>query len=284
MKLRLKGLVVAVSMAAGACATVSAPQELVDARAAYNVGVNGKAQQLNPAGLHEAKVALDSAEAAFVDSPGDDRTKDLAYIAWRRAQRAELEASTSEWEARRTKAQEAAAAARAQENEATQSQLAQVKQQLEGEKAARQAAENRVRETLDRLVAANAAAVKQEPRGTVITLSNEKLFESGKVELLAAAQGSLGQIAEVLAADASKQIAVEGHTDSRGAPESNISLSRARADSVRKFLVAHGVATTRISSNGYGAGRPIADNESTEGRAINRRVEIIIQADASAAR
>jgi outer membrane protein OmpA-like peptidoglycan-associated protein len=273
----VSSLVLVVSVASGACATVAAPQELVDARSAYNQGLNGKAQQLNPAGLHEAKVALDAAENAFVEHPSESRTKDLAYIAWRRAQRAELEAQTSAWEAQHSTARQAAMQAQAKATQAAQSQLAEAKQQLENERNARQAAETRAREVLDRLVAANAAAVRQEPRGTVITLSGGVLFESNKAALLPGAQNSLGQIAEALAADPSKKIVVEGHTDSRGAPESNLALSRARAEAVAQFLVARGIDVTRVSSNGLGAGRPVGDNETAEGRASNRRVEIIIQ-------
>lgn len=259
------------------CATTAAPQELVDARAAYAQGVNGKAQRLNPAGLHEAKVALDRAESSFSDQPSSSTTKDLAYIAWRRAQRAELEATTSDWEAQRVAAESSAASAQAQQAKKTESELAAAKQQLESERAARQIAESRTKEVLDQLVAANASAVRQEPRGTVISLSGGVLFASGQSQVLPGAQSSLNQIAEVIAADPSKKIAVEGHTDSRGAPESNLALSQARAQAVAQYLIAHGVQATRVSANGLGASRPIADNESAEGRASNRRVEIVIQ-------
>ena len=63
------------------CATTQTPQELMDARSAYLHAQSGPATQFTPDQVHEAKVALDKAEQSFVDDPGDQKTKDLAYIA-----------------------------------------------------------------------------------------------------------------------------------------------------------------------------------------------------------
>jgi outer membrane protein OmpA-like peptidoglycan-associated protein len=70
---------------------------------------------------------------------------------------------------------------------------------------------------------------------------------------------------------------VEGHTDSQGSASFNQDLSHRRAESVRLYLVSHGIAADRVTSEGLGLTRPIADNTSAEGRANNRRVEIIVQ-------
>jgi outer membrane protein OmpA-like peptidoglycan-associated protein len=69
---------------------------------------------------------------------------------------------------------------------------------------------------------------------------------------------------------------VEGYTDSQGSVASNQDLSQRRAQSVRDYLVSRGIAGDRITGQGFGPGRPIADNASAEGRANNRRVEIVV--------
>ena len=70
---------------------------------------------------------------------------------------------------------------------------------------------------------------------------------------------------------------VEGHTDSQGTAASNQELSEKRAQAVRDYLVSRGIAADRIKSQGFGPTRPIGENSSAEGRANNRRVEIVVQ-------
>ncbi len=70
---------------------------------------------------------------------------------------------------------------------------------------------------------------------------------------------------------------VEGHADSQGAAAHNQDLSQRRAESVRGYLVSHGITSNRVTAQGFGVTRPIADNASPEGRANNRRVEIVVQ-------
>jgi len=271
------GSIVLASSLFGACASAPPPKELIDARAAYTRSSSGKARTLNPAGLHEAKVALDKAEASYNSDPGNEATADFAYLALRRSERAELEARTADWQHRRDAAVNNANQAQVKAAQNTQTELVSAKQQLEAERSARIAAETRTKDVLNQLVAANAAAVKEEPRGTVISLSGGVLFASGKAELLPGAQASLGQIAQAVSAQKDKRVLVEGHTDSRGTEPSNLALSKARADSVATYLASHGVAADRVTSAGLGSSRPVADNGTPEGRANNRRVEIVIQ-------
>jgi outer membrane protein OmpA-like peptidoglycan-associated protein len=272
-----QGLLLGAAMSLAACATTQPPKELLDARDAYSRGEHGKAREFNPAALHEAKVALDKAEAAYQDDPESVQTRDEAYIALRRAERAEIEASTMANEQRKEKARAAANQAQAKGLQKAQTELASTREQLQAEKAAREAAESKTRETLARLAAANAAAVKEEPRGTVITLAGGVLFESNKAALLPGAQNSLGQIADALKEETDKRILVEGHTDSRGAATTNQALSQARAESVAAFLISRGVPSDHVTTAGLGPSRPVADNNTAEGRANNRRVEIVIQ-------
>jgi outer membrane protein OmpA-like peptidoglycan-associated protein len=272
-----QGLLLATTLTAAGCATSQPPKELVDAREAYARSEHGKAREYNPAALHEAKVELDKAEAAFDKDPDSEATRDEAYIALRRAERAEVEANTMQWQQRQEKARNDANQNQAKGLQKAQSDLSQAREQLQQEKAAREAAEAKSKEMLARLAAANAAAVKEEPRGTVITLSGGVLFASNKSQLLPGAQNSLNQVAEALKTQEDKKILVEGHTDSRGSDATNQALSKARADSVASYLVSQGVPADRITTAGLGPSRPVADNNTAEGRANNRRVEIIIQ-------
>lgn len=94
-------------------------------------------------------------------------------------------------------------------------------------------------------------------------------------------QASNGPAAQ-LAVDA-RNIVVEGHTDSQGADDYNLSLSQRRADSVRNYLVQQRYPAGRIEARGMGKGSPIADNGNAEGRANNRRVEIVIEREQKSA-
>jgi outer membrane protein OmpA-like peptidoglycan-associated protein len=121
------------------------------------------------------------------------------------------------------------------------------------------------------------AAVKEEERGLVVTLSGSVLFRSAKSTLLSSAQVKLDQVAKALLAVRARNLIVEGHTDSQGSESYNQALSQRRADTVRDYLIQRGYPADHIQSQGMGKGRPIADNASPEGRANNRRVEIVIE-------
>jgi chemotaxis protein MotB len=121
-----------------------------------------------------------------------------------------------------------------------------------------------------------------EQRGLVIrVLTDSLLFPSGKATLDPQGQPLLSEIAALLNVDQVHPIAVEGNTDdvpiSGGAFPSNWELSTARASTVVRFLIAREVAGQRLSAVGYADLRPIASNATPQGRALNRRVEIVLQ-------
>ena len=264
-------LLLAAAVGSGCASTPQPSKELLDARDVYARSEKGKAREYNPAALHEAKTALDKAEHAFKDDPGSDEARDEAYIALRRAERADIEGSTSSWQDRETKARDAATQSQAKSLEKAQADLAMARQELQQEKIAREAADAKAKEVLAKLQA------KEDERGTVITLSGNVLFASGKSALLPGAMTSLEQVAEAVRNQKDKKVLIEGHTDSRGTEATNQALSKARADSVGAYLGAHGVPSDRITTAGLGPSRPIADNKTPEGRANNRRVEIVLQ-------
>jgi outer membrane protein OmpA-like peptidoglycan-associated protein len=276
------GLVLA--LAGAGCATGAPPPDLLTARASYSRVQSGTAATHNPADLHTAKKALDAAERSFQEDGDTRATRDLAYIADRRAQIAEARANAS----RSTETQQDTIN---DMHSATSSQLGRANKQLETqgqemknqeeklatERAAREAAEKRAAQAAADL--AKFASVKQEARGMVITLSGGVLFASAKSDLLPDAQVKLNSVAEALTQqDPDSKLVVEGHTDSQGGASYNQDLSQRRAQSVRDYLVSRGIAEDRITSQGFGSSRSIADNKSAEGRANNRRVEIVVQA------
>lgn len=135
--------------------------------------------------------------------------------------------------------------------------------------------EKRTAEALAAL--ASLATVKEEERGLVLTLSESVLFLSAESTLLPQTDQKLGRIVKALLAMPACNLIVEGHTDSQGSDAYNQELSLRRADAVREYLIQKGYPADRIKARGKGEGSPIAQNRSAEGRANNRRVEIVIE-------
>src|SRR6202044_3976507 len=130
-------------------------------------------------------------------------------------------------------------------------QIASQDQQLQNERQRREDADKRAAQAAADL--ARIASVKQEPRGMVITLSGSVLFASAKSDLLPDAQAKLGDVAKALGEqDPNAKIVVQGYTDSQGGASFNQDLSQRRAESVRGFLVSHGISSDRVTAQGFG--------------------------------
>ena len=102
-------------------------------------------------------------------------------------------------------------------------------------------------------------------------------FDSGKWDLKPDSRGIVGEIAALMRSRPGLKVSIEGHTDNVGSPSSNLSLSAHRAQAVMEAVVAQGIDPARLKSVGHGQERPLADNRSEEGRAKNRRVELVRQ-------
>jgi outer membrane protein OmpA-like peptidoglycan-associated protein len=113
------------------------------------------------------------------------------------------------------------------------------------------------------------------PRGLVLTLG-DVLFDTGKAQLNPGAARKLDQLAQFLADHPERRVQIDGFTDSVGTDSYNQDLSQRRADAVKSALVTRGIDPTRIESQGYGKGFPVADNADSGGRQLNRRVEVVI--------
>jgi outer membrane protein OmpA-like peptidoglycan-associated protein len=235
----------------------------------------------------KALTALQRAEQAWRDDPDSPSTVDLALVADRKAQLAQATAATirSQEEAQTARAQldtmnsSALASARGQLNQ-TQQALGQTQMQLQESQvtSAAQAAqladmEAKLKDARDTI--AKIASVKDDSRGMVITLQGEVLFQTGKYQLKPAAMAKLDQIAEALKSK-EQPITVYGYTDNVGGVDMNMTLSQNRAQSVRDYLVQKGIPQDLISAQGKGPADPVSDNTSVEGRAMNRRVELVV--------
>jgi outer membrane protein OmpA-like peptidoglycan-associated protein len=289
-----KILIAGVLATLGLAACASSPtRELVAARSAYAHASSGPAAQTVPSDLHKAKVSLDQAEAAFSADTADQR--DLAYVAQRKAQLAEVLARRAEHADVRADAEATLASEKdanhletKQELERTKTNLVSAEQDAADQKRLAAEADTHAAQAdahaadSDRRVKsmqaelANWAAVKEEARGVVITLSGSVLFASNKATLLPEARTRLAQVAASLLETKERHLDVQGYTDSQGKDAYNRDLSQRRADAVRTFLVANGYPPDLIVAKGAGNTMPIADNATPEGRANNRRVEIVI--------
>ncbi|MFC1642228.1 OmpA family protein [Myxococcota bacterium] len=283
----LVGSVVLLGVLSG-CGVTLPPKELVSARRAFKEAQEARAAELSPVQLEEARQALARAEVSFEDEGDASVTRYTAYQAERRALSARSAASAEAAKQARAKSEQELRNLQAGYQEATETKLAKTraqlekeaaekaktKEQLEAERKARLAAESKLSAALASLE--QIAKVKEEARGVVITLSGSVLFATGKWELLAMAQNRLDDVAKALKDQGYKHIVVEGHTDSRGSEQANLDLSKRRAEAVRSYLVGRGIDANKIEAKGIGEARAVADNASADGRANNRRVELVV--------
>jgi outer membrane protein OmpA-like peptidoglycan-associated protein len=269
---------------------IPAPKALVDARAEYAKAKGGLALQIDPTDVHEADLALQKAEAAWNDDrdPNNQHALDMAIVAQRKAQIAEAEAAAQKAAQEASQAKADLEATMANQLQATRGALDKTKQALNQTESQLQqtAAQNaeqqkkladleaKLKDARDTI--AKIAAVKDDDRGMVITLQGEVLFKTGKFDLKPGAMAKLDQIADALRGKEQPMV-VFGFTDNVGAIDMNMTLSQQRAQSVRDYLVSKGIPADLIAAQGKGPADPIADNGSVEGRAQNRRVEIVVQ-------
>jgi outer membrane protein OmpA-like peptidoglycan-associated protein len=292
------------------CATAGPTPELMDARRAYDEARQSDAATYSPDKLLSAKQALERAESAHADDSGSFEERSLAYVAQRKAQYASVYGAYERDRREQTEAEEAyrakqdtlrrSAIQQATEAKKTlaatwdnlsnarreiadqQTQIQKSKAELDAEKQAREKAEQSAAAAMASL--SKIAQVKEEQRGVVITLDGQVLFVTGKAELLPIARDRLNQVAKSLKElDDDKLVSVEGFTDSRGADDMNQKLSQDRANAVKDYLVSQGVKPEKLRAVGRGEANPVASNDTPEGRANNRRVEIVIQSSAQAA-
>jgi outer membrane protein OmpA-like peptidoglycan-associated protein len=123
------------------------------------------------------------------------------------------------------------------------------------------------------------ARIERVGEGILITFDSGLLFDVNSFQLKPVTRNNLNKLAEVLNKYDDTDIVIQGHTDSTGSEDLNMTLSENRAKSVSNHLLLQGVASSRLITMGMGEGYPVADNETTTGRQANRRVEVAIFAN-----
>jgi outer membrane protein OmpA-like peptidoglycan-associated protein len=236
------------------------------------------AQQQLQSVQQQAQLARDEAAAAQERATAAGLSAEAAEAARRDAEESRLraEALAAQEQTARAQAERASAdaAAAASALEAQRSQLETRVGQTEAENV-------RLRKERDDLAGqlntalSSVAQITQTARGVVVSLP-DILFDTNKATLKPNAQIAMGKLAGILSVFPNINLRVEGHTDSTGTDAINDRLSRERAQSVVSFLQAQGVAGSRMTSEGYGSKIPVADNATVEGRAKNRRVEVVL--------
>lgn len=229
--------------------TLAALQEKLDLQVA---DLNAK--------LEQSQTALGAANAeleAAMRSAGEERQAQEGLIQEAQARISSLEASL--------------VTERAQADQA----LAEQRRQAEAERREGQEVLAATRGLYSRFAE---LAARRTDRGMLLKLAEEDLrFRSGLAVLPQGELPSLDRIAALLKEHPALSALIEGHTDNAGPEEINLELSRARADAVRQALIDRGVPAERLTAEGAGEGRPIAENTTAAGRGQNRRVEVYVQ-------
>jgi outer membrane protein OmpA-like peptidoglycan-associated protein len=295
--------------------TGTEPIALYQARKAYEMGTELGLEQFDPKSMREAQTTLAQATnsqgsggSSKVVTDYSRRTvatltavarayykdqQDKAEAAAAAKRRAEMDALS----AKATTAEESAAAADAARRDAeraradmavTAAALEAQKKDLEVQMAAlateKEAADKAKADAIaerdalsQRLVGAltTVADTQNTARGVVVNLS-DILFDTNKATLKPEAQLKLAKLTGVLTVFPNLNLRVEGYTDSTGTDAINDKLSRERAASVQMFLQSQGIDGSRMTSQGYGSQHPVASNDTKEGKAKNRRVEIVL--------
>lgn len=271
---------------------------LEQARSAFAAAQADPDVQKNaPLELQKAKVDLEKAEQSLKEGAEAPEVEHFAYLAKQRTaiareatkvklaeqavEAAGAERSAVLLKARTQEADQAVRLAEAQKREATiageradaaRLQAGAMSAEAEKAKAEALAAEAQTKKLEAQI--AELQATKSE-RGLVITLG-DVLFDTNKSELRSGARSTIDKLAAFLAEYPTRNVLIEGFTDSTGAVEYNQRLSERRAEAVRNILAGQGIDSRRLMTRGYGVEYPVASNETAEGRQANRRVEVII--------
>ena len=238
------------------CATTQPNAAVESARAAVNSAeADPNVSKYDAVDLETAKKHLANAEAAVAAHHEETVINQSAYLATQTAHLAQLRASS--------KADDARVAA----GQAERDKILLASRAREADAAKMKA--QRLQAEIDQLKA------KPTERGLVLTLG-DVLFATGKAELNPGGANKVQQLAQFLNENKDRRVEIDGYTDSVGKDDYNLDLSQRRANAVQQALVAQGIDASRISTHGYGKEFPVAENNNSGGRQLNRRVEVVI--------
>jgi outer membrane protein OmpA-like peptidoglycan-associated protein len=265
------------ALALGACATMPQPNAALEtARAAVQTAeTDPNVNKYAPLDLDRARKDLSIAEDASLHHK-DAEVDQPAYLATQNARLAQAHAATKADDARVAAGQierdQIRLAARTHEADNAKQSAANARAVADVALNQRdQATEEtaRVQAELDALKAT------PTPRGMVLTLG-DVLFDTGRSELKSGATRKIDQLAQFLMEHPDRRVQIEGFTDSVGTDSYNEDLSQRRADAVKAALINRGIEPSRVGTEGYGKAYPVANNNDSGGRQLNRRVEVVI--------
>jgi len=245
----VNGMLAASILVLSACSSTPKSDQLDTAHAAYDtLQANSKGGTLATVELKEAQDALNRADKALKEDDDSPSTKHKIYLA----------------------AQRVAIAEQAYNRKLAEQSLEQTNEQRDKmQLEARTAEADRAKAALKDLQA------KQTDRGIVMTLG-DVLFDTGKSNLKPGGSRVVDKLAGYLQENPQRKVAIEGFTDSVGGEEYNQELSERRAEAVKAALLRSNVDPGRVAVQGFGEEYPVAGNESSSGRQLNRRVEVVL--------
>jgi outer membrane protein OmpA-like peptidoglycan-associated protein len=261
----------------GACVSVPQPNAALESAriAVQTAEADPNVNKYAALDLDVARKDLSNAENAALHHQ-DAQIAQSAYLATQNARLAQAHAAAKADDARVAAGQverdQIMLAARTREADNAKLAAANAKQVADSALSQRDQANEetvRVQAELDALKAT------PTPRGMVLTLG-DVLFDTGRAELKSGASRKIDQLAQFLVEHPDRRVQIDGFTDSVGTDSYNEELSQRRANAVRGALIARGVDSPRIGTEGYGKSYPVASNSDSGGRQLNRRVEVVI--------
>lgn len=248
------------------CSSIPHNAALADAHNSYNnARINTEASTLAELEMKQAYDLLDKADRALNGDEDTEMVDHLAYMA-------KQQVAIAEVTAKQKSAEKDISQASAQRNEVRlEARTAQV------DAAQRQTANDQALIAKQKILIDQLNA-KQTARGLVITLG-DVLFRTNRAQLESAGLRNVDKLADFLNQYPAYKVLVEGYTDSRGSDDFNLELSDRRAYAVRMALVDAGVGNAQVTTRGYGEAYPVASNDTSANRQLNRRVEILLSDD-----
>ena len=246
-----------------ACAVSPNRPALEQARAAYS------AAQADSEVLRHAAAELDVAARALADAENSKTGEEAAHRAYLAEQRARIARELGHARANERQALEA----RLREAEEARDRALARAKEIEQERDLNDRLSAQVRRLQAQVAELQA---RETEHGWILTLGSDLLFDLGQSRLKPGGRRAIANLAKFMSQHAERKIVIEGFTDNSGSPQANQRLSERRATAVREALVREGIEPGRIEARGLGAAYPVASNDNTGGRQLNRRVEILI--------
>ena len=206
----------------------------------------------------------------------DRRAQAEAQRAQAEAQRAQAEAqrAQAQADAERTRAEAQATAEKAaHDREAAQAELQRAEQATQQARMEQQQLRQQLVEQFNKIL-----ETRDTARGLIVNM-RDVLFDTGKWDLKPLAREKLAKIAGILLSHPGLTLNVEGYTDNVGSDDYNMVLSEKRANAVRDYLIQAGISPPSITAEGFGKSEPVASNDTSIGRQMNRRVEMVVSGD-----